>query len=91
MGLLIDNDGIARNPISDPAWRTSNAPYVMRDFEAPRCTLCSHLMLRSGYGLLTVVKRSKFGLIVELASGAFHTLALTDAAEVCARKHAATA
>jgi hypothetical protein len=39
VGLLVDNDGIARNPISDPAWRTSNAPYVMRDFESPRCML----------------------------------------------------
>ena len=28
VGWLVDNDGIARNPISDPAWRVSNAPYV---------------------------------------------------------------
>ncbi len=36
VGLLVDNDGITRNPISDPAWKTSNAPYMMRDFELPR-------------------------------------------------------
>lgn len=38
-----------------------------------------------------MINRYKFGLIVELASGAFHNLALTDADEVCARINAATA
>jgi hypothetical protein len=61
VGWLVDNDGISRNPISDPAWRVSNAPYLMRDFEFPRY---------------------KFGLIVQLSSGAFHNLALTDADEL---------
>jgi hypothetical protein len=28
VGWLLDNDGISRNPITDPAWKTSNSPYV---------------------------------------------------------------
>jgi len=61
IGWLIDNDGISRNPITDPAWKTNSAPYLLRDFEVPRY---------------------KFGLIVELVSGAFHNLALTKDDEV---------
>jgi alpha-tubulin suppressor-like RCC1 family protein len=61
IGWLIDNDGIQRNPLSDPAWRSSNSPYLLREFETPRY---------------------KFGLIVQLVSGAFHNVALTDADEV---------
>lgn len=48
VGLLIDNDGITRNPISDPAWKTSNSPYVMRDFEVPRYSMCFGSLQRFG-------------------------------------------